>query len=100
VTDPHRSHLSGCCQDTRSARALILARPGVRVRAMTKDLKEKRVVTTHYLIEEFVDLLAAHVPDRYRQAMRRFGLLAPRTQRTTSAAMFLSCSGRRNDLAP
>ena len=56
---------------------------------LTKDLKEKQVVTTHYLIEEFVEALAAHVPDRYRRAMRRFGLLAPRTQRTTSAALFL-----------
>ncbi|HEY4899740.1 MAG TPA: transposase [Terriglobales bacterium] len=59
------------------------------VEFLTKDLKEKRVVTTHYAIEEFVDALAAHVPDHYRHAMRRFGLLAPRTQRTTSAALFL-----------
>jgi hypothetical protein len=59
------------------------------VEFLTKDLKQKRVVTTHYLIEEFVDALAAHVPDRYRHAMRRFGLLAPRTQRMTSAALFL-----------
>jgi Putative transposase len=56
------------------------------VEFLTKDLKEKRVVTTRYLIEDFVDALAAHVPDRYRHAMRRFGLLAPRT---TSAALFL-----------
>lgn len=62
---------------------------GREVEFLTKDLKEKRVVTTRYLIEEFVDLLVEHVPDRYRHAMRRFGLLAPRTQRTTSAAMFL-----------
>ncbi len=59
------------------------------VEFLTKDLKEKRVVTTHYSIEEFVDALAEHVPDRYRHAMRRFGLLAPRTQHTASAAMFL-----------
>ena len=58
------------------------------VEFLTKDLKEKRVVTSHYLIEEFVDALAAHVPDRYRQAMRRFGLLAPRAQHLTSAALF------------
>ena len=45
-------------------------------------------MTTHYLIEEFVDALAAHVPDRYQHAMRRFGLLAPRTQRVTWAALF------------
>jgi len=59
------------------------------VEFLTKDLKEKRVVTTQYLIEEFVDALAAHVPDRYKHAMRRFGLLAPRTQHATSAALFL-----------
>lgn len=56
---------------------------------MTKDLKEREVVTTRYLIEDFVDALAAHVPDRYRHAMRRFGLLASRTQHSTSAALFL-----------
>ena len=59
------------------------------VEFLTKDLKKKRVVKTHYLIEEFVDALAAHVPDRYRHAMRRFGLLAPRAQRVTSAALFV-----------
>jgi hypothetical protein len=59
---------------------------GHEVEFLTKDLKEKRVVTTRCLIEDFVDALAAHVPDRYRHAMRRFGLLAPRT---SSAALFL-----------
>jgi hypothetical protein len=58
------------------------------VEFLTKDLKEKRVMTTRYLIEEFVDALAAHVPDRYRHAMRRFGLLAPHAQSVTSAALF------------
>jgi Putative transposase/Transposase zinc-binding domain len=56
---------------------------------LTKDLKEKRVVTTHYWIKEFVDALAAHVPDRYRHQMRYFGLLAPGTKRMTSAALFV-----------
>ncbi len=58
------------------------------VEFLTEDLKEKRSVTTHYLLEEFVDALAAHVPDRYRHAMRYFGLLAPRTKGVTSAALF------------
>ncbi len=58
------------------------------VEFLTKDLKEKRVVTTHYLIEEFVDALAAHVPDRYRHQMRYFGLLAPGTKHTTSTTLF------------
>ena len=55
----------------------------------TKDLKQKQIVTTRYLIEEFVDTLAEHVPDHYRHAMRRFGLLAPRTQCITSTVMWL-----------
>jgi Putative transposase len=58
------------------------------VEFLTKDLKEKGVVTTHYLLEEFVDALAAHVPDRYRHAMCCFGLLTPRAQFLTSAALF------------
>jgi len=45
-------------------------------------------MTTRYLIGAFVDALAAHVPDRYRHATRYFGLLAPGTKRTTSAALF------------
>jgi len=60
-----------------------------KVEFLTKDTRQKRVVTTRYPIEEFVDVLAEHVPDRYRHAMRRFGLLAPRAQRTASAALFL-----------
>src|ERR1700720_1612253 len=64
------------------------------VEFLTKDLKKKRVVTTHYLTEEFVDALAAHVSDRYRHAMRRFGLLAPRAQCVTSAALFALLAGR------
>jgi len=35
--------------------------------------KTKAVVTTRYLIEDFVDALAEHVPDHYRHAMRRSG---------------------------
>ena len=51
------------------------------VESWTKDLKQKRVVATRYSIEKFVDALAAHVPDRYRHAMRRFRLA--RTPRST-----------------
>lgn len=65
----------------------------------TKDLKEKRVVTTQYLIEEFVDALAAHVPDRYRHAVRRFGLLAPRAQCVTSAALFVLLGQKKRPMS-
>jgi len=52
------------------------------------------------LIEEFVDALAAHVPERYRHAMRRFGLLAPPTQHTASAAMFLLLGQKKRPRPP
>jgi hypothetical protein len=59
------------------------------VEFLTKDSKKKRVVTTLHSLEDFVDALAAHVPDRYRRAMRRFGLLAPRTKHTKSDGLFV-----------
>jgi hypothetical protein len=58
------------------------------VEFLTKDTKQKRVVTTRYLIVDFVDALAEHVPDHYTHATRRFGLLAPRTKNKTSSALF------------
>jgi len=54
-----------------------------------KDLKMKKQVLTKYSIEEFVSLLAEHVHDRYRRAIRYFGLLAPVTKHRTSAALFM-----------
>jgi len=45
-------------------------------------------VIDRYSVKEFIANLADHVPDRYRHAIRYFGLLAPRTKRTTSAALF------------
>lgn len=53
-----------------------------------KDLKQKRPVLTRYSVEEFVASLAEHVPDRYRHAIRYFGLLAPGAKAQTSAAVF------------
>jgi len=58
------------------------------VEFLTKDKPENRVVTTRYSIEEFIALWAEHVPDRYRHAIRYFGLLAPGTKGRTSAALF------------
>jgi hypothetical protein len=58
------------------------------VQFLRKDLKLKRQVLTRYSIEEFVAILAEHVPDRYRHGMRYFGLLAPRRKGQTSAALF------------
>ena len=37
---------------------------------------------------DFVATLADHVPDRYRHAIRYFGLLAPRTKARTHDIVF------------
>lgn len=54
----------------------------------TKDKIGRRRVKLRYSLEEFVAALAEHVPDRYRHAIRYFGLLAPRSKAGTSAALF------------
>jgi hypothetical protein len=54
----------------------------------TKDLRQKRKVIDRYSVKDFIANLADHVPDRYRHAIRYFGLLAPGTKRMTSAALF------------
>lgn len=58
------------------------------VQFRTKKLKEKRIEITRYPVEEFVALLAEHVLDHYRHAIRYFGLLAPRSKALTSGALF------------
>jgi hypothetical protein len=55
----------------------------------TKDKKEKRRVTTRQSLQNFVAALAEHIPDRYRHAIRHFGLLAPRAKNRTFAAVFV-----------
>jgi hypothetical protein len=54
-----------------------------------KDLKLKRRVNLLYSIEDFVAVLADHVPDHYRHAIRYFGLWAPGSRAKTSAAVFV-----------
>ena len=65
-----------------------------------KDLKEKRRVLTRYSIEEFVATLAEHVPDRYRHAIRYFGLLAPGSKSRTSAALFVLLGQKKRPRPP
>ena len=59
------------------------------VEFLTKDKRLRRVVTTRYSIEQFIALWADQVPDRYRHAIRYFGLLAPGTKSRTWAALFV-----------
>jgi hypothetical protein len=55
----------------------------------TKDLRQKRVVTKRCAVADFVALLAEHVLDHYRHAIRYFGLLAPRSKHRTFSALFV-----------
>jgi hypothetical protein len=54
----------------------------------TKDKILKRRKNISCTPEEFVATLAEHVPDRYRHAIRYFGLLAPRSKAWASVAVF------------
>jgi hypothetical protein len=59
------------------------------VEFVAKDTKAQALVTTRCRLPEFVHLLAPHVPDPYRHAIRYFGLLAPRAKGKTSAGLFI-----------
>ena len=61
---------------------------GGQVQFQRKDLKLKRWVPTHYSAEDFLLALADHIPDRYRHAIRYFGLLAPGAKGCTGLALF------------
>jgi len=54
-----------------------------------KDTRTKTVVESSCAPADFVALLSQHVPSRYQHSMRYFGLMAPRTKPTISAAVFL-----------
>jgi len=58
------------------------------VHFMRKDLKLKKWVETPYSIEDFISNLADHIPDRYRHAIRYFGLLAPGAKGRTDLGLF------------
>jgi hypothetical protein len=69
-------------------RRVLRVEEGV-VEFWTKDKKQGLRVTKRYSLQEFVAVLAEHVPDRYRHAIRHFGLLAPRTKHRPFAAVFV-----------
>jgi hypothetical protein len=61
----------------------------------TNDHKLKREVITRYTLEKFIELLADHVPDHYRHAIRHFGLLGPRAKSHTFGAIFAQLGQQR-----
>jgi len=73
----------------------ILAATPQEISFRTHDHKLKREVVTRYTPAEFMHHLADHVPDRYRHAIRHFGLLAPCSRRKTFGAIFAQLGQRR-----
>jgi hypothetical protein len=67
----------------------LLKVTNTEVEFVAKDTKAGLLVPTRKTLPEFVRLLAAHVPDRYRHGIRYFGLLSPRTKNLTRAALFV-----------
>jgi hypothetical protein len=59
-----------------------------QVEFVAKDTRNETLVRTWFTLDRFVRLLAAHVPDHYRHAIRYFGLLAPRAKRQRDAGLF------------
>jgi len=70
------------------------------VRFLGKDTRAKCMVELVWPKRMFVEALAEHVPDRYRHAMRYFGLLAPQSKRRTSAALFALLKQRKRPRLP
>jgi hypothetical protein len=66
----------------------ILSTTDRGVQFLAKDTRGKRMVQLVWPKEMFADTLGEHLPDRYRHAMRYFGLLAPRRKNQTSAIIF------------
>jgi Putative transposase len=58
------------------------------VRFWFNDKKLRRKVYVQCSLEEFINRWAQHIPERYKHAVRNFGLFASRALRQTSAAIF------------
>lgn len=54
----------------------------------TKDTRLKQRIQTRYAIRDFIAALAEQISDRYRHAIRYFGLLSPRSKRRTRNVLF------------
>jgi hypothetical protein len=61
---------------------------GPVVKFLTKDTATKETVLDELPKEEFIHILADHVPDKFVHAVRYYGLLAPRSRSRVFAIMF------------
>lgn len=58
------------------------------VKFWAKNHRQNSKTLTAYGAEEFLDLLQVHVPDRYRHAVRYYGLWGPRVRCESNQAIF------------
>ena len=61
---------------------------GLRVRFLTKDTATKATVLDEIPKEDFVQILADHVPDKYRHSIRYYGLLSPRARNRVFTSLY------------
>ena len=61
---------------------------GPTIRFVTKDTATQEIVLDQFNKEEFVRILADHVPDKYRHSIRYYGLLAPRSRNRGFAILY------------
>jgi len=61
---------------------------GAVLRFWYKDKKLRGKVSVQCSPEEFVERWSQHIPERYRHAVRSFGLFAPRGMQKTLDAVF------------
>jgi hypothetical protein len=67
---------------------------------LAKDTRAGMMVQTRCRFPDFVRLLAAHVPDLYRHAIRYFGLLAPRAKGNNWAGLFIALGQEMREFPP
>lgn len=89
---PKSHFLKYACRYVRhppiSQRRIIEIKDG-KATFWTKDLKLQERVISQYTLYEFVSRLSEHVLDRYKHAIRYFGLLAPRNKKALNAVFLL-----------
>lgn len=78
----------------------ILSLSHGKVQFVAKDTRNKKMAPTWTTLDCFVRLLARHIPDRYCNAIRYFGILAPVAKSKLEAGLFLVLGQQRLPRAP
>jgi hypothetical protein len=73
---------------------------GPVIKFLTKDTKTKETVLDELSKDEFIRILADHVPDRYRHSIRYYGLLAPRAKDRAYTLLFRLLGQKRRPRPP